>query len=377
MIRVTSGAELCATPAKPNVRPTDCIRATDRTYKGDVDLTGSVSVGEPISKDGSPLHWRVPYNVMDEAGNKAKTVWRDVIIKEVDLNDFEQYAMKEARANHEEDVKKEVNDAIIKERKRAASLDNNKKESMGCPACKPCDCSSQRGNTDKLSVEECDEFCARKISDAIASQESSMGTRTCNLPNVESLSPGSGVPIVDGIIIFLEDLIGQFALMMLFVGCTLATVLFILGRTISALVSTGPDVRTYYHAKDDDEREKIMMQNVSYYRSPTPSNGSNRPSPPPGSSASVPRPPTASMSAHRNGIFSPQQTRGATTQQSNGQNRYSSPFTTRSDRSSNDDNDNIYQSMSPITPIRNGATAGSQIRSSTPGSRYNLRSVNH
>lgn len=377
MIRATSGAELCATSAKPNVRPTDCIRATDRTYKGIVDLTGNVSVGEPISKDGSPLHWRVPYNVADEAGNKAKTVWREVIIKEVDLHDFEQYAMKEARANHEEDVKKAVNDAIIKERKRAASLNNNNKDTANCPACKPCNCNGKQGTADVLTVNECDEVCERKISAAIATQHSSTSKSTCNSRYEERSSPDSGIPIIDGMIVFMEELMGKYALMMLFFGCTLATALFVLGRTVSALISTGPDVRTYYHTRDDDEREKIMMQNVSYYRSPTPSNGSNRPSPSPGSTSSVPRPPTASMSGQRNGIFSPQQNRGEATQQSNGPTQYSSPFATHSDRSTNYDNDNIYQSMSPITPMRNNATPGSTMPSSTPGSRYNLRSTNY
>jgi len=378
MIRATSGAELCATTAKPNVRPTDCIRATDRTYKGLVDLTGNVSVGEPISKDGSPLHWRVPYNVVDEAGNKAKTVWREVIIKEVDLNDFEQHAIKEARANHEEDVKMAVNDAIIKERKRAATLNNNNKDTVGCSACKPCNCNDQQGTADVLTVNECDEVCDRKISAAIASQRSSTSTSTCDSQYADSSSPESGIPIIDGMIVFMEELIGKYALMMLFFGCTLSTALFVLGRTISALISTGPDVRTYYHTRDDDEREKIMMQNVSYYRSPTPSNGSNRPSPSPGSTSSVPRPPTASMmSAQQNGIFSPQQHRGAATQQSNGQTQYASPFATHSDRSTNHDNDNIYQSMSPITPTRNSNTPGSTMPSNTPGSRYNLRSTNY
>ena len=375
MIKATSGAELCATSAKPNVQPLDCIRAKDHTYKGVVDLTGRVSVGEPISKDGSPLHWRVPYNVMDDAGNKAKTVWRDINVEEVDLDDFERKTKSEILANRKDEVDNSIKEALIKERKRVAAMNENNKVSSECSACKPCNCKGQNSNGNLITFAECNKMCEDKIAEAASSAVN--GDRTCTPSYLEGVSPNiaSGNKFIHNTIAVMEGLIGPSAFIFLLMGCTLATLLYVFSRMIGALFSTGPNVQTYYHSSDDDEREKVMMQNVSYYRSPTPSNGTRQS---PGSVSSIPRPPTASMSSQRNGIFSPQQNRtnGGTPQQQQGQSRYSSPFADRSNQGENGTSDNIYQSMSPITPMRSSGTPASSVPNSQ-GSRYNLRSTNY
>ena len=56
------------------------MKAFDQTYKGKVDLSEHVVVGEPIKK--GHLRWSVPYDVTDDAGNRATTVWRDVVVEE-------------------------------------------------------------------------------------------------------------------------------------------------------------------------------------------------------------------------------------------------------------------------------------------------------
>ena len=52
-----------------------------------MDLSRHVVVGEPVQK--SSIRWSVPYNVKDAAGNRAHTVWRDVVVEEVDLANVE------------------------------------------------------------------------------------------------------------------------------------------------------------------------------------------------------------------------------------------------------------------------------------------------
>jgi len=58
-------------------------------------------VDDPQPKHGKGSHqWRrVPYNVVDNACNKAKTIWRDIIVEEVDIDDFERMSMDERSVN--------------------------------------------------------------------------------------------------------------------------------------------------------------------------------------------------------------------------------------------------------------------------------------
>lgn len=346
MIVATSGAELCATSTRPNVRPMDCIRAKDHTYKGVVDLTARVSVGEPIS-DGSPLRWKIPYNVMDDAGNKAKTVWRTIVVEEVGLDEFESSHEATELSNRKEEVDNAVREALNKERERVAAISNSKQP---CPPCEPCDCNWER-DCGCMSVSECNSFCDKKIAAATTSSGDSCPPSYNERGTSYDRNVGSHQIILD-LVAYMEGLIGPSALMLLLVGCFAVVVIYTLQRMIRALFfSSGPYVRTYYA---DEEREKIMIQNVSYYRSPSAATNRSTSTP----SSSVSRPPVASLSSQRNGIFSSQQdeknVNNDNLQQQKGQ--YVSPFR------SNDGTDNVYQSASPITPSGNDT------------SHYNLRS---
>lgn len=346
MIVATSGAELCATSKRPNVRPMDCISAKDYTYKGVVDLTSRVSVGEPI-RDGAPLRWKVPYNVMDDAGNKAKTVWRSIIVEEVGLDEFESSSKATMLTNNREEVEHAVQEALEKERERVAATSKNK---GSCPPCAPCECKGKK-DCSGMSVSECTSFCDKKVAAALASSSDASCPSYLERDRTEL-----NHQIIRDLVVYLEGLVGPSAMMVLFVGSFVAVMIYFLQRMVRSLFfSSGPYVRTYYA---DEEREKMMMQNVSYYRSPTAAtNRSTTASTP---SSSVSRPPTASLSSQRNGIFSPQQNGNNATQQS----EYVSPFR------SNDGTDNaIYQSVSPITPRRND---GNQPQPTPQG--YNLRS---
>lgn len=160
MVRATAGAELCATPGNTNPKPSDCVKAVDRTYKGDVDLSDRVVVGEPVQK--SSLQWSVPYNVKDDAGNEAVTVWRDVVVQEVELSSVESMIRAEVMREQEAAQQKAIQKAIREEKaKWEREQANNNRSRRGptsskqCPACPPCDCP----NTPQTTKETCAEYC--------------------------------------------------------------------------------------------------------------------------------------------------------------------------------------------------------------------------
>ena len=192
MIRATAGAELCATPSDPNPKPSDCIKAIDQTYKGKVDLSDRVVVGEPIQK--SSLQWAIPYNVKDDAGNAATTVWRDVVVQEVDLASFETViraeVMRELEVTHEKALQKALRDEKLKwERDQANNNRNRKPNSMTCPACPPCDCLDVPATT----KQSCSQFCDKVSKSCSLSDESFVYTLILSM---ESYLPPSIIPVV-------------------------------------------------------------------------------------------------------------------------------------------------------------------------------------
>lgn len=137
------GAELCATHQNSKPSAVDCVRAWDETYKGRVDLSKNVSIGEPVHKTG--LHWSVPYDVKDEAGNKAATVWRDVIVEEVELDDLES----RLRRQFEKEKEAAIQKALADNEKKARG--NPRRQNQKCPECPKCDCSNTGGGLDEAT----------------------------------------------------------------------------------------------------------------------------------------------------------------------------------------------------------------------------------
>lgn len=362
MIKASAGAELCATKTKSNVRPSDCIRATDQAYNGVVDLSSRVIVGEPIANDSSPLQWRVPYNVADDAGNKAKTVWRDIIVEEVDLHEFETKTRAAILAHRKEEVEHAVKKAVDEERKRMSRSSGG---NYDCPKCEACNCHSQQGNSGGrgVSVTDCDSICESKVAAALAS----LGEGANQVCASESFASISRHPWLLMVIDWTDELIGPDAMILLLFGCFIPIMFYLVWRIIYAFFfSSGSDVTTYYHSPEDEERERKLAQNVVYYQSPSSRDTQTTPASVTTSSNGngPPRPPTASLSTQRNGYFSPQEQsrlNGNTPQQqSNGQTQtHTSPFRTE------DGTDSIYQTKSPITPLRN--------THAPPARSYNLR----
>jgi hypothetical protein len=176
MIRTTAGAELCATHENPHVVSSECIKAIDQTYRGKVDLSDRVTVGDPIQK--SHLHWVVPYDVKDDVGNEATTVYRDVIVEEVDLSGLEKRIREEVKKEEQTKIQKAVDNAIRDERKkweaesrtpesRRSRRNNADSDAKSCPACRPCICPQ----AEAVNGASCSAFCSnmsatcRKLSD--------------------------------------------------------------------------------------------------------------------------------------------------------------------------------------------------------------------
>ncbi|KAL3922600.1 MAG: hypothetical protein SGILL_002120 [Bacillariaceae sp.] len=167
MIRETAGAELCATHDHPRPSPDECIKALDYTYKGDVDLSDQVVVGDPVQKSG--MHWVVPYDVKDEAGNHATTVYRDVIVEEVNLSSVEKKVREEVTKEQEQKTKRAIDAAVREERKKWEQENrstNRGRRNAGatantCPACPPCgDCPDMAPADAKSCSAYCDDMSA-------------------------------------------------------------------------------------------------------------------------------------------------------------------------------------------------------------------------
>jgi len=241
----------------------ECVEAHDLTYKGRVDLSRAVTVGEPVKK--SPLRWAVPYNVKDAAGNAADTVWRDVVVEEVDLNDVESSIRNEVLQQQKAETQKAVQRALEEDRKkRPASSRRQSPTPASCPECPVCDCSGE------VDVTKCEAICAAQTQFCPVSDDSWVIRAMLWLENV---LPPSMVP---SILLCMMLLSGFFVL-----------------RWMLSLMFSPAAYRPGYH--DIQERERRLMESVNYYE--TDHRGS--------ASATALPPPRASLSTVGNGFLSP------------------------------------------------------------------------
>ncbi|KAL7581786.1 hypothetical protein ACA910_022317 [Epithemia clementina (nom. ined.)] len=220
MIRLTAGAELCATHEFSRPNASDCVKAFDETYKGRVDLSKSVAVGDPVQK--SMLQWRVPYNVVDEAGNKADTVWRDVIVQEVDFADIEVKALADER-------KKAVN------RKTVSTV-------ADCPKCPACDCKDKKA----YDVSMCNSICE-------ARQEN-----TCPQPTVASNEKLSNAVMV---VIWLESFLPA-SVVAAVVAMSALYAAYLVLNAFWRLYFSAPRYTPVYNAA---EREEGLRNHITVY----------------------------------------------------------------------------------------------------------------
>ena len=240
LIAATAGAELCATQIDRSPNASDCIYAYDETYKGRVDLSKSVVVGEPIKKSG--LRWSVPYNVKDAAGNAAKTVWRDVVVEEVDI------AKIEARIREEflnmQRIKDKATEEERKRKEASATNSRDRRASTSCAECPKCDLSG------KINESSCQEICNARIKSCAIDEETVV---VQILIWLERWFPPSMVPIV--------------------LICNAIVITLLMLRWILTLIFNPQAYQRRYY--DDIERERALMNAVAYHHHNPTGNGLN------------------------------------------------------------------------------------------------------
>lgn len=350
MIKDTATAELCASHTKQNPHPVECVSAIDHTFRGDVDLSSKVVVGTP--EQVSDLEWKVPYNVMDDAGNAANTVWRRIIVEEVDLNEVEEKIRAEVLADRERHVKEAVDAALKEERKKkgpAASSGRAQPQATKCPECPKCTCPKD-GKGSGMSLAECSKHCESMMPKS---------TGTCEAPQQGiSTHYASGRTflhnILDYMIDFTDGFMSPTLAGILFLVFFIVAILFIV-QTMRSLNDSG----WQYFDANDDQREREMLNSVTYYnaqgrdemRSPTfvsPNRSVSQGNP---ASASINRMPPGSVSANRDAapprssMFSPPSA-GRDGGAMNGS-QSAAHFTSPSEGGIYNNNNNM---MSPITP---------------------------
>jgi hypothetical protein len=361
MIHSSVGAELCATHAHPNPSAADCVTAKDLTFRGSVDLTSRITVGDPVKE--SALQWKVPYNVMDDAGNVAPTVWRKLVVEEVDLYDMESRIRADVVAEKDAQRKAAVKKAVEEEKRRGAAAmqvemkkqisaqKNGNNNGQKCQTCPPCDCSKEKFDTSR-----CDSYCKLHMEHTCTA-----GAEGVTM-SASKISKGKFTTPFLSILHWLESVLPASLILIVFI-CSTGVVAFLMLRwCLIAIVNPTND--SYYYTNANEERARVMQNSVEYFHSPEPGSGPVR------SSMSVGRNDRAggSTTGHQgNGLFSPQENRRY------GNDRFvtSPPFSPPGQNGGSSRppaDDDIYQTMSPITPAKG---SGSQPQM-TPGG-YNLR----
>ena len=250
MIRQSRGAELCATHDNTNPNPSNCVEAYDETYKGRVTLTDRVVVGDPIRK--SHLHWTVPYDVKDDAGNVAMTVYREVVVEEVDVDSLEASVKKEVKAAKDAEIKRAVDKAVFEERRRLES-DNKRSGGMtvrDCPPCPKCDSaavSSKKGERN-VDLSICDRICEQRAQQCFVREDSYIIQA---LVLLEDYLPAQLVPPV-------------LLCIVIFFSWKALQLLYRLFFNRDALFASNYDY-TY-----DQERERNLQNSVTYFQGETP-----------------------------------------------------------------------------------------------------------
>lgn len=184
---------------------------------------------------------------MDDAGNAAKTVWRDIIVEEVDLLDVEKKVRAELAAEKEEEIAEAIRKAkddaaaeqveIARAHEKKPDRYQRGRGPTACPKCPECKCTTGDNSFDPS---QCEDYCAMKAAESKS---------TC--------TPGES-PTVMGPINFLQDKLPVSVMEML---CWIVAA-FLLVRTCLTAVF---DSRAYDTYNYPDERE---LQNAeSRFRS--------------------------------------------------------------------------------------------------------------
>jgi len=270
LIKVSAGAELCATKDnKDVVQPSNCASAVDHTPDGVVDLTSKIQVGDPVKHPTKKNSWRVPYNVVDKAGNRASTVWRDVRVDELTFDELETVMREEFEAEKKKAVNEAVAAATRKEKQEcdgqkrtlraeiesdgdnASGKRNKRGRNNSCPKCETCPPPPTCGEDDGKSTTKLSNELRNCKTDLTNAKRSGARATSANDSDSDERS---------NILASLEDLFPLFLL--LIVGCSaVGLFVLVLQRAKSALGADGEK------SANNDARAADLAKSV-YYHSP-------------------------------------------------------------------------------------------------------------
>jgi hypothetical protein len=205
-----------------------------------------VTVGDPEQK--SPLHWVVPYNVKDKAGNEAATIWRNVVVEEVNLKDLESKILMDVQKDQAAAIQKAVDKALKEDRAQRGRTEGGSTHSRdrktmattptkACPECPKCDCSGDA----RFDESFCDAVCEAMVQTCARRDES----------------------VIVGAMLWLEDFFPP-TLVPIILLCVIVTGCLLILRWTMTLVFN-PQVYTTRNQYANDDRGRESHDSVTYY----------------------------------------------------------------------------------------------------------------
>lgn len=200
-------------------------------------------IGEPVQK--SALHWTVPYDVTDEAGNAAATVWRDIIVEEVDLASFQRdadvdavvkKALLEKEREHQTEMRKQVAKAVEEERQKKTG-----RGAKTCPVCPKCACAPGT-----IDASKCESYCKKQA-------------QTCGSTHFQD-------SLIMKIMMWLEEYVPWQIVPLLLTSVLAIFVATLLRWIVSFVFTPSSRPRTFIAS---DERERQLQSAATILRSPT------------------------------------------------------------------------------------------------------------
>jgi len=266
IIDATNGAELCRTDESS--KNSKCVYAFDKTYNDTFDLSSKVVIGNLVwidDDDETNFRWKVPYNVMDAAGNEADTVYRDVIVEEVELISLIEKQEQDERererlAAADVEIIKMKKEVKILSDKLAASQKQQQQQKKQCPKCEP--------PTTVTGSSSCD---CHKICDTIHKNNVKLSGDTSCIPppNTPSLSNSMIRTMIQILENGFSSSVNQIPAFVGAVVFSLGVCVLLFLRSVWVFVADKRANRRNRWNKVLEQEELALLENsVTYYKSP-------------------------------------------------------------------------------------------------------------
>jgi len=160
-----------------------CVTAVDVTYNDTIDLTADIVIGAPIplthnNHNHNTHHhhhtYQIPYNVRDKAGNAAETLYRNVVVREVTLEEY--HAARSSASSSGGYHTKRGGHRRGRDRSTATTATTTMTQ---CPPCSVAECAKCPDCSSSASsiMDDCDAVCAAR--ERLASRTSAQQQQSC------------------------------------------------------------------------------------------------------------------------------------------------------------------------------------------------------